>query len=828
MKFLYGIRSRLLGLALAAALPLAVVTMGALWLQWQSDRAAVAEQAVNEARLLAAQVDDHLSDIESLLSVLGQAVSWNAADRDANDALLRKVKGELSNLDSHIFVFDVDGSNIGTSADPDSPRPNASNRAYFREAMAGHRPAVGEPILVRSGRWILNVSHPVRDAAGEIRAVVTVGPVLDQFEDALRLRGLPSRSVVTITNAQSVLLFGNSFAKKWIGRRVGWSHMAERMAAREGSDVTRWSTVDNVERVNGFAMARQVPWQVRVAVPTDIAYAVLAKRLKWSALTLAVGFALAFTIAWLLSGRIVRPLHQLGSDAARLAEGNLGHRTAVRTRDEVGVLADAFNRMAEALADDIAELKAAEEQLRKLALFDQLTGLPNRTMLRQELARLLAQDGGRTPVSVVLFDLDKFKDVNDTLGHSSGDGLLGEVGARLVAVALKHAAVGLASRLGGDEFVVILPGCGDPRVVGELVDVILKRLNEPFFISEQQIHVGASAGVAIAPQDGADVDELIANADLALYQAKSAGGRILRFFTPVLRAQAQARRRLDLELRRAYVESEFELHYQPQIRLADNAVVGAEALLRWRHPERGVLAPGAFIDALAESTHATAVGRWVLRTACQQTAAWRAAGLPLERIAVNLFPQQAHDELLAQDIMQALADSGLPAQVLELEITENIALNRGDTGELARLYQAGVQLALDDFGTGYASLAYLTRLPLSRIKIDRGFIANMTLHDQVAAIVRLLIAMAHNLDLGVIAEGVETTHQADFLRLESCDEAQGFLFAGPLPTAQFEAFLRTQRLADEPVEERNLNAGPSTPFERLPAKSTRRRHPSRS
>jgi len=445
--------------------------------------------------------------------------------------------------------------------------------------------------------------------------------------------------------------------------------------------------------------------------------------------------------------------------------------------------------------EDITERKAAEEQLRRLAHYDQLTGLPNRALLQKELGRLLAQDGGKAPTSIVLFDLDEFKDVNDTLGHSTGDQLLIEVGQRLMGVAEERSVVGLASRLGGDEFVVVLPHCGDPRIVSEIVDLMLKRLNEPFIINDQLVHLGASAGVAIAPQDGAGVEELIANADLALYQAKADGGRNLRFFMPVLRAQAQSRRSLGLELRHAFANHEFEIHFQPQIRLADKAVVGAEALLRWRHPQRGLLAPGAFIDTLAESAIASGVGRWIIRAACEQAAAWRAMGLPLVRVGVNLFPSQAYDEALSQDVMEALCDFGLPADALELEITENIALNREDSAVLQRLHDAGVKLAFDDFGTGYASLSYLTRLPLSRIKIDRSFVGKITRDAQDAAIVRSLIAMAHNLELGVIAEGVETTQQADFLIAERCEEAQGFLYAKPLPAEQFEAYLRTQRLA---------------------------------
>jgi diguanylate cyclase (GGDEF)-like protein len=444
------------------------------------------------------------------------------------------------------------------------------------------------------------------------------------------------------------------------------------------------------------------------------------------------------------------------------------------------------------------------------------------------LGRLLAKDGGRAPTSIVLFDLDEFKDVNDTLGHSTGDQLLVEVGRRLMGVAQERAEVGLASRLGGDEFVVILPNCGDPRCVSQIVDLMLRRLNEPFHINDQLVHLGASAGVAIAPQDGLDVEELIANADLALYQAKSDGGRNLRFFMPVLRAQAQARRSLGLELRRAFAENEFEIYFQPQIRLRDHAVVGAEALLRWRHPQRGVLAPGAFIDTLAESAIAAGVGRWIIRTACEQGAAWRAMGLPLVRVGVNLFPSQAYDEALSQDVMEALRDFALPADALELEITENIALNREDLAVLQRLHEQGVKLAFDDFGTGYASLSYLTRLPLSRIKIDRSFVAKITRDAQDAAIVRSLIAMAHNLDLEVIAEGVETSQQADFLLNEKCEEAQGFLYAKPLPAEEFVAYLRTQRLALPTPDGLDHGGGGPMQFEGRAAKSSGRRRSRRA
>ena len=348
--------------------------------------------------------------------------------------------------------------------------------------------------------------------------------------------------------------------------------------------------------------------------------------------------------------------------------------------------------------EDITDRKRAEEQLKRLAHYDPLTGLPNRLSLQKELERLLSAEDSSTPTAIALFDLDGFKDVNDTLGHSIGDRLLIEVGQRLIASTERHGESDQVFRLGGDEFVVIFPDCGDPRPVGAIVDAMLKRLAEPFRINDQALHLGGSAGVAIAPNDGVNVDDLIANADLALYQAKSDGGRTYRLFMPILRAQAQARRGLDLELRRAFAENELELYFQPEIRLCDRAVVGAEALLRWRHPERGVLAPWAFIETLAGSSIAPDVGRWIIHTACAQAAAWRAMGLPLGRIGVNLFPAQLHGEALLKSVEDALQHTGLPGEALELEITENVALNYEDAiGVLRKLSRAGRQARIRRF-----------------------------------------------------------------------------------------------------------------------------------
>lgn len=443
------------------------------------------------------------------------------------------------------------------------------------------------------------------------------------------------------------------------------------------------------------------------------------------------------------------------------------------------------------IGHDMTRQRAIEQKLTHLAHFDELTGLPNRISLLTDLNNA---DRQTSHAAVVMFDLDGFKDVNDTLGHSVGDKLLAEVARRMETFAPEK---GQMYRLGGDEFVLVIADTRDPMMVTGIVDTILRSLEQYFEIDGHRIYISASAGIAFAPADGADADDLIANADLALYEAKAAGGRKYRLFARTMRAKAKARHEMEGEIRRAFSEKEFVLHFQPQIRLNDGAVVGAEALLRWQHPQRGLLAPAAFIDALAQSPAALDVGNWILQDACETGAAWRAMGLPPVRMSVNLFPAQFHDDVISAQVDAALRHSRLPPELLEIEITENIALNNDDTKIVAlrALRARGVGLAFDDFGTGHASLSCVRRYPLTRIKIDRSFVENIDTNSSAeeTAVASSIIAMAHNLGLSVTAEGVETASQAAFLQSKGCHEAQGYFYARPLPKEQFRQFLAEWR-----------------------------------
>ena len=445
---------------------------------------------------------------------------------------------------------------------------------------------------------------------------------------------------------------------------------------------------------------------------------------------------------------------------------------------------------------DITDSRRAKQRHGRAAQQDPLTGLPNRAAFLATLETLRAQPA---PLAVALLGLDNFRLVNDTLGHAIGDAVLQVVACRLLARLPEGAQL---ARFGGDEFALALPaGAADAQL-----RTLQRELARPCEVDHHRVHIEASIGLALDEEgdpasghpDGeagdherADASELVARAGLAMQHAKRASGPQLRRFVPEMRVAAIDRRKLDLELRRASRDGEFELHYQPQIDLVSGQPIGAEALLRWRHPERGLLLPAAFIDALAHSAVAPAVGRWILQRACRDAAAWPEVGGRRLAVGVNLFPVQFDDENFLAEVDRALALSGLPPAQLELELTETIALRDDGIAEdaLLALRARGIRVAYDDFGTGYASLSMLHRLPVDRVKIDRSFVCNVIENRGDEAIVRSIALIARNFDLQVIAEGVETPLQAALLHELGCHEVQGFLYSKALASGDFDRWL---------------------------------------
>jgi diguanylate cyclase (GGDEF)-like protein len=438
--------------------------------------------------------------------------------------------------------------------------------------------------------------------------------------------------------------------------------------------------------------------------------------------------------------------------------------------------------------EDITSRREAEAQIAHMAHHDALTNLPNRTLLRERLEDALAHVHRGGQIAVLYLDLDHFKSINDTLGHGVGDELLKAVAQRLKGCIGEQDTI---ARLGGDEFAVVQTGIGSPSNVANLAARMRDALIQPYDLEGHQVPADVSIGISIAPDDTSDADQLLKNADMALYRSKADGRGTFRFFEPQMDERVKARRTLELDLRNAIVHGEFELYYQPLLNLERHEISACETLLRWHHPTRGMVPPVEFIPVAEETGLINQIGEWVLRQACVEAASWP----PDIALAVNLSPVQFKNQNLAQLVVSALAHSGLPAQRLELEITEAVLLqnNEATLATLHRLRELGVRVAMDDFGTGYSSLSYLRSFPFDKIKIDRSFICDIADKDESGAIVQAVTSLASRLNMATTAEGVETEAQLQIVERLGCTEMQGYLYSRPVPAAKLAGLLRMDR-----------------------------------
>ena len=458
-------------------------------------------------------------------------------------------------------------------------------------------------------------------------------------------------------------------------------------------------------------------------------------------------------------------------------------------------------RLEEVITTRTKGLEAANRQLRHLATHDSLTGLPNRVLLDDRLQQAIAHaDRDLRSFAVLICDLDRFKLINDSLGHRAGDELLQEVARRLLTVVRTADTV---ARFGGDEFVLIGTSTGDAEDAAALAVRVMDVLQAPVRIAPIDIHTSPSIGIAMYPDDGVTMQALLAHADAAMYSAKQHGRGNFRRYTPGMDAGTEERVQLESDLHNALTQNQFQLYYQPKVDTRTGEVRSAEALIRWLHPTRGIVSPAEFIPLAEECGLIGAIGAWVIREACRQTRAWQIDGVPTLRVSVNLSASQFADSGLVDSIRIALDDAGLQARYLEVELTESAVMSDPEKSIaiLEQLSAMGVLVSVDDFGTGYSSMSYLRRFPIDKLKIDRVFINEIVSRPEDASIVRAIVSLAHSLRLKVVAEGVETPAQLDFLKTAGCDEYQGYHFSRPLPAAEFEHLIRESHSADAFSEE---------------------------
>lgn len=460
-----------------------------------------------------------------------------------------------------------------------------------------------------------------------------------------------------------------------------------------------------------------------------------------------------------------------------------GSELAVTCQAEVETGEDGTPSMLVGTLLDVTERARAEQEIQHLANYDTLTGLPNRNLLHDRLQQAIAQAARQeNSVGVLCLDLDRFKGINDSLGHNVGDKLLKMVAGRLRMCVRESDTL---ARIGGDEFVIVLRLVSDEDGISNAASKILSVISEPFSLEEQELYLTASVGVAVYPTDGADAHTLLKHADLAMYQAKDMDRNNFQFFSSDLNVKVMERMVLENSLRRALERNEFQLYYQPQLDVVRREVVGFEALLRWKHPDLGMIAPDKFIPLAEETGLILSIGEWVIRTACHQAKAWQDAGLKQVKMAVNLSGRQFRMQL-DQVVEGILRETGLDAHWLELELTESILMKNFSQNQelLQALADMGCKLSIDDFGTGYSSLAYLKHFPLGRLKIDRSFVRDIIHNPDDMAIAKIIVDMAHTLKMQVTAEGVEDQEQLELLKSFGCHEMQGFLFSKPVPADQ--------------------------------------------
>jgi diguanylate cyclase (GGDEF)-like protein len=728
------------------------------------------------------------------------------AGQDIHLLLQAKISG-TPQLDA-VMVLNSEGRLINFSRTGAVSNVDASDTAYFRALKDDPhlQTLVTEPVQNGGvGAWTIFLARRVNGPFGEFLGVVLGAIQMQYFEDFYRAIELRDSSTIALLRLDGITLVrfprSDTVGKKFFG--------AEHLL-RGGVSATlrEASPIDGLIRIKAAHLVANYPV---FTIATNSEDAALA---GWRGMARLVtlgtlGCAIAIAVAGFALGRQWK--HK-----ARLADS----RAELRLQEV----------RAAALGTAVEVAEAAAIQVAHSAEHDFLTGLPNRMLLNDRVSQAIALARRHKKHTAVLFlDLDGFKHINDSLGHGIGDKLLQSIATRLVACVRSSDTV---SRQGGDEFVVLLSEVEEPedaaiaaRRIGQAVagahsidqhdvhlDVataagrMLQAVAEAHLVDHHNLHVTASIGVSIYPDDGLDAETLIKNADTAMYQAKENGRQGFQFFKAAMNVRAVERQSIEEDLRRALQQQEFTLHYQAKINLRTGAITGAEALIRWTHPTRGLIPPLQFIPIAEDSGLIVPIGAWVLREACMQARAWVDAGLPAMTLAVNVSAMEFRNENFLENLFAILGETGLDPRLLELELTESLLMKHAESAIsiLQSLREVGVQVAMDDFGTGYSSLSYLRKFPLDALKIDQSFVRQISAAGEDTAIVTAVIGMARTLKLRVIAEGVETREEMEFLRAHQCDEAQGYYFSRPIPAQQFAKLLKAG--IREPQTERTPTA----------------------
>jgi diguanylate cyclase (GGDEF)-like protein len=787
-----SLRARILLLVLAATL-LPVAAMTWLLLQQRDQAVQDAEQELaGDAARIAAELENRVAGTAQLLFGLGRVPLLHTGPTPACSAFLGDVLKEHPQY-TGLLVFRPNGDAYCDSLRT-GRKLNVADRDYFRRALTtqGH---VVEPVFGRlTGIAVLQIAYGIRDAEGRSAFVILASLNLERQGQAfagslppgtqLRFMDREGRVLAVAPLGAAAAEKGELFPDPAIRRMILAQVRGASGVLRTADDAGLWAAASLPStRLSGLrvtltadkaALRSEADLRLRNALASLIVVAILI---------FAGAAALAEVSIRRQGARIIRAI-------SRLDAGDFSTRLgAPYPRGEMGNVMAALDRTAQSLQAQRQEIASYQNTLEHQANYDALTGLPNRNLLADRLGQVLIHDQrAGIRAGVLLLDLDRFKTVNDSLGHTPGDELLREVAKRLVTCVRAGDTV---SRLGGDEFVIVLAQLGSGEDAALVARKVLDTLRRPLMLAGHEISMTASVGISLFPQDGTTADDLLRHADVAMYRAKEQGGGSFAFFTQEMNQRAVERLEIESGLRRALAGGELELHYQPIVAVNGNRVLGAEALVRWRHPAEGLIPPDRFIPVAEESGLIIPLGEWVLDAACTRASAWREGGFRGMSVAVNLSAKQFRDPELAVRVAETLRRTGCEPSQLVLEITESTIMENPEKA-LAAMHQLrglGIRLAIDDFGTGYSSLSALKGFPIQELKIDRSFVRDAPGDADDRAIVAAIVAMAKQLGLRLVAEGVETPEQLALLESLGCDRYQGYLYGKPLPGAGFDALL---------------------------------------
>ena len=830
-----SLRAKLLGLVMLATLLPALLLGWRFGVESDTKIADAVKRLTMVADNVAADLEHRVQGTAQLHYGLAHSGTLDSPDRPACSAFLSAVREAYPQYTGILTVrpdgqLHCDSLQSGRSLD-------LRDRSYFKRIVAGDNGLILEPVVGRlTGLAVLQVVYPARSDAGLLRFMLVASLNLQKFaQEAHRQLPLAVPELLLIDTRGTVLA--------WIGRPDGGPKagssiadtevfsLAQRLQGGGTGEVELDGGRLQVWAAAGSPTLRAAGLHLLLGQPRQTLVAESHQRLRQGLLVLGGAALLLFAgVGWLAEWGIRRPVGRIISMVRELGAGHPGARIAPPfPRGELGALMTVLNgtadslqqqrqaidelgvRLREAHMRELTDRLQNEARLSRMANFDSLTGLPNRTQFRDRLQQAVerAQRSGR-PFALMFLDLDRFKNINDSLGHDVGDRLLVAV-AEVLAGSIRatdvlarpqeEAAEAGIFRLGGDEFTFLIEGLHGRSDVNGVAERILAALGRPFIVGEHELFISGSLGITVYAGDGIDLDGLVKQADMAMYRAKDLGRDTYCFFDEELHREANERHRLEALLRHALDRGEFRLHYQPKADLASGRVNGVEALLRWQPAGQETIGPQRFIPILEETGLIVAVGAWVFREACGQMMRWRQQGMRPLTLAVNLSARQFRHQGLVADIALVLAETGFDPSLLEVELTESMLIEDSESvlGIMTRLGGMGVRIAIDDFGTGHSSLSYLKRFDVDTLKIDRSFIKEMPDDIELGAIAEAVIALGHGLKLKVVAEGVETSAQAEFLRERGCDELQGYLLSRPLEPEAFATWFE-HREALESVE----------------------------